>query len=1555
VTVDPEYVGKENLVLLIRVHKLLRSELEKDLVPYLKAKEGKTSVVAEVQKTVSNMCASRRPWEHRQSFVWAARPLFTQVGTRANKPVFNVIEESKADLYSYAKGFNDRDVYPLVEAALATGKTRATSSLRVVPGFVSIRASNVTGSLPAGRVNPSGIALDKATDAPVVKEALEFGLVPQPVLQYQNLLYVYPDATITAKLKDPNILCVASYVPDPDSPDPESPCKFYGPYGMQWRTAEATSTIVYKDKHPQFYDEWKFALPAVLSTKACIKFTFYHVEVSGKLPFYKRKAWAYGCMPLWRGDAPIRDGEHVLTLMTDKVEMDPPPVRDSELSPAQLAASGYRVDSRAGSRFGGSTTNSRSSTHAGTDSARNDSDDEFDDDGYAYGTGAAATGAADDDGGDDTRGDSGESLSTASPSLTLRGGTKTIRGSRGTSSSRGEGGLQKMQFTVRTRLASTVMTHDKNLIRFFREGTRKLSLVRKVNPETCLQYYPALLARLLDILCSEEARENRPLQTEAFLALVYVIEQVDRTARIKLKNTRTATLVAWQRYMFDNAVDSAAVSSTKDDGFVYMELTRVWLEAKQAGVIGEFKLSWLFFDLICKSIILRVAANKRLDARNRSKWVSPEFKEALLTLAREHFRTSEHVVLHSFFRNLLNVIDRTLAFTIIGEYIEFLGTHGGDRGFTQRADLLKTLLQHPDFVAINYPVDIRASECDVDNLSQSFGSRHFLVGRLLAEVSRALDSEASSRVQAIFTLRDFVQKHDNDPRFADPATRAYLGDLYFPVVALVAAKAPIVSKTVSEAERKSLFNCMLFALANCHRRLYRDWFVGETTARRDGLFSVLAVALATAKRTADSAGGSGGSRIGSSAPAAGAGAATRGSVSPAHNWLALCYVVVELIAYAIDDAAEELAAEGAKLFGLVLDLIDRLAEQKDPAFFALLCRVLHQLVLSQRQAIFGHTGTSYCERLVIHFLAWCKSEDPLVVSRARSLYYWLVRGSFETVHNFHKVKLVSIVAVSTLLGGSGQHEGSSATSTSASSTEAAAVRTASPTAVGTATSQSFARLTASLEAVSQHAEQEPIVEFLDELRAKVETLISHQSKIAAAEPDPELLADLYYSISQGYADSPDLRVAWLDNLASKHQEAGDMAEGAQAKLMQMALVLEHLERTGEAPIALGALKEVAPNFQTEARLPPANTVGALESTVWSRESVVKLFKDAIALLLEDGDYEESLSLYHVLIAVYKAESNYSEMIKALAEYKSTCETLVQEAAKFDRPVPYYYRVGYYGAGWPPELAGNEFIYKVSAAFTLGNFLNKLKSQFVATGVVKDGAEIDFLTTNKQVDAAALQADGKLHIQVGAVKPYIGKPTTAAGALSTGNASHVNEFVFEAAHADDGGKGAIREDDFSKQLKRKVIFTTEHTFPYVKKRVHVTGRREIILNAADNALELMISRVQMLRKEMAFNPPRLNSLQQIIQGSVVPLVNGGPVQFARVFVVEDHKDMDNEKRRLFADVLKEFLRLNGFAIALLGSIITEKHKKFQAMVMKYYKQLKTELNGLIDDGEAKWKF
>lgn len=64
----------------------------------------------------------------------------------------------------------------------------------------------------------------------------------------------------------------------------------------------------------------------------------------------------------------------------------------------------------------------------------------------------------------------------------------------------------------------------------------------------------------------------------------------------------------------------------------------------------------------------------------------------------------------------------------------------------------------------------------------------------------------------------------------------------------------------------------------------------------------------------------------------------------------------------------------------------------------------------------------------------------------------------------------------------------------------------------------------------------PMSQQIDELNERLFGVIRDSIKIKQHLYDPEMTTDLYCNISRGFMESPDLRVTWLQSLASFHKQ-----------------------------------------------------------------------------------------------------------------------------------------------------------------------------------------------------------------------------------------------------------------------------------------------------------------------------------------------------------------------------------------------------------------------------------
>jgi hypothetical protein len=103
---------------------------------------------------------------------------------------------------------------------------------------------------------------------------------------------------------------------------------------------------------------------------------------------------------------------------------------------------------------------------------------------------------------------------------------------------------------------------------------------------------------------------------------------------------------------------------------------------------------------------------------------------------------------------------------------------------------------------------------------------------------------------------------------------------------------------------------------------------------------------------------------------------------------------------------------------------------------------------------------------------------------------------------------------------------------------------------------------------------------VEEVVIRLFGVIRDSHKLKEMSWDPEKTAELYYQISEGFVDSPDLRITWLENLSSylaKVRIQGEVSievisiqnknyeESAQVKILTAAIVGGYLKLLNKFP------------------------------------------------------------------------------------------------------------------------------------------------------------------------------------------------------------------------------------------------------------------------------------------------------------------------------------------------------------------------------------------------------
>uniref|UniRef100_A0A8B9CKQ3 Dedicator of cytokinesis 8 n=1 Tax=Anser brachyrhynchus TaxID=132585 RepID=A0A8B9CKQ3_9AVES len=152
------------------------------------------------------------------------------------------------------------------------------------------------------------------------KEILEFPIreVYVPHTIYRNLLYVYPQrlnfANRPASARNITIKIQFMCGEDPSCAMPVIFGKSSGPEFVQ----EIYTAITYHNKSPDFYEEVKIKLPAKLTEKHHLLFTFYHISCQPKQGASVETVVGYSWLPILLNDR-LQTGHYCLPVALDKL------------------------------------------------------------------------------------------------------------------------------------------------------------------------------------------------------------------------------------------------------------------------------------------------------------------------------------------------------------------------------------------------------------------------------------------------------------------------------------------------------------------------------------------------------------------------------------------------------------------------------------------------------------------------------------------------------------------------------------------------------------------------------------------------------------------------------------------------------------------------------------------------------------------------------------------------------------------------------------------------------------------------------------------------------------------------------------------------------------------------------------------------------------------------------------------------------------------------------------------------------------------------------------
>lgn len=624
----------------------------------------------------------------------------------------------------------------------------------------------------------------------------------------------------------------------------------------------------------------------------------------------------------------------------------------------------------------------------------------------------------------------------------------------------------------------------------------------------------------------------------------------------------------------------------------------------------------------------------------------------------------------------------------------------------------------------------------------------------------------------------------------------------------------------------------------------------------------------------------------------------------------VCFIVVDQLLDFVVLFAEQLRqphnAVVAKLFSVIEKLQRVNTKDFIQAVFNLLkviVNVLHEAMFSQEEA------ATYCSIVTLEIIRHCNSESRWIRGKACSMLLYLFEKNYEATGDLARTEEQTVISLSRLAAEVPQTQ----------------------------------HLRESLELLLLHSQQNTGLRLPAELlTAAVErifTIVRFTEQLDSNRENAEYTADLYLNIANKFTAQPSLRVTWLSTLSSHQSKARAWAEASLTKVRIAYLVAQHLDRRG-CPFNLKAFSLVDPNLGPRDLLPARGEGGAEEAFAWDLETFTKVIHEALLLMKQAKQYELCTELYCLLLEAYKQGKNYSKLMDCLTEFRLQTEVLVA-TNKDLRILAMYFRVAFFGERFGVE-DGKAYIYRCGPKENLMTMQQRLKAALARNYQVTD-ADIEVLG-NQEVERSSLEA-GKLYLQMASVSPYFDSGEGLELSAFEKNFG-CSTFLFESSFATGQGK---------EQSKKKTIYYTAEKFPNVVSRLEVIKSEEIFLTPLESSIDLIKDRIERFEEvlNVSSKDVRMNQLQQLLQGSVVPMVNEGPLKICESYLAAELRSQyPKDQTDLLEDLMKKFIKLCGFGIKLANQVIFARqmteHEQFMQMLEKHYAILKEKVATYIPD-------
>ena len=455
--------------------------------------------------------------------------------------------------------------------------------------------------------------------------------------------------------------------------------------------------------------------------------------------------------------------------------------------------------------------------------------------------------------------------------------------------------------------------------------------------------------------------------------------------------------------------------------------------------------------------------------------------------------------------------------------------------------------------------------------------------------------------------------------------------------------------------------------------------------------------------------------------------------------------------------------------------------------------------------------------------------------------------------------------------------------------------------------------------------------YLPSILAEYQKIIKQQM----VNPQNEIIENaqsLIYNKLLLFPYSPDSQFQILDDLQKFHKNNDYSLEEVQTRFLQESIIIEYLSFLGcIKPNTYSIITEhaslvfelfcpyvskIIPNDEFSNDL-PINIPSFCDSPPFNLSYLVNHIIDTIKICSNYKLNEYSLYLSDVIIPLLEA-NNYFDMLSMICvKISDSTKQLSLIPVKDDRLLGMFYRVGFYGDIFGDD-DGKEFIYREKNLTNIYNFSKRITEDMQRKFPAK---RVEIIKESSPVNKS--QLDPSIgYIQITSVDPYMKKFDRITRKTQFDQKTRISSFFFDTPFI----KGSNKlQGNVEEQWHRRTIFVLDTPIPWILKRQEIRTENIKIIeyNPCIVSYRMMKMRIEQMKE--AIQNKSYNSLQSLLNGSLMASVNGGPIQIAEAFLSDkpkqNNEQIDEKAKRKLRAIFKEFLIVNAAGLKAHADYVT----------------------------------